>query len=256
MGARTIKVREVFARNLNVLCRRYGNYSEVARQLGITRQQLRKHLQAESLPTERTLARMSRFFKVEETDLVDPDFRAETSSRAHRYATEIVSALSRTDPPDLPEGWFDLYFSFPNEPDALLRALVLTRHVESTVEFRRITSFYRRDRSDWRFFRGDHRGIAVQAADAVYLCGVNRLPTFEPSIVALKKQATSVPLYHGHSMVMNVDGGTVAAAVMTRCPASSLREALQRPRTMAASDDEAPPIVRQEMVRMRAMLGQ
>lgn len=251
-----MKVREVFSRNLNMLCSAYGNNSEIARQLGITRQQLAKHLQAESLPTERTLARMSRFFGVEETDLVNPDFRADTSSREYRYAQAITAALTSTDPPDLPEGRFDLYFSYPNEPDAMLRALVLTRHVEGTVEFRRITSFYQRDRADWRFFRGDHRGIAVQAADAIYLCGINRLPTYEPSIVALKKQATSVPLYRGHSMVMNVDGGTVAAAVMTLCPASSLRDALRRPRTMAINDVDVPPVVRQEMIRMRALLGQ
>jgi len=251
-----MKVREVFSRNLNMLCAEKGNNSEVARQLGITRQQLAKHVQAESLPTERTLARMSRYFKVEETDLVDLTFRADTSSREYRYAQEIIAALTHTDPPDLPEGWFDLYFSYPNEPDAVLRSLVLTRHVEGTVEFRRITSFYQRDQVDWRFFRGDHGGIAVQAADAIYLCGINRLPTYEPSIVALKKQATSVPLYRGQSMVMNVDGGTVAAAVMTLCPVSTLREALQRPRSMSITDRDVPPIVRQEMTRMRALLGQ
>lgn len=251
-----MKVREVFASNLGLLCQDYGNYSEVARRLGITRQQLRKHLHAESLPTERTLARMARFFGVEETDLVDPNFRQDSASKDYRYMQHIKSALALSEQPDLPSGRFDLYFSYPDQPEMVLRALVLTSLVEGTLEFRRLTSFYGRDRADWRFYRGDHRGIVLQAAGTTYLCGVNQLPTYEPSLVALEKVATSALLYRGQCMVMNVDGGAVAAAVMTPCSSASLRTALRRIQSLPITSDEVPAIVRRELIRMNDQIAQ
>lgn len=249
-----MKVREVFARNLNTLCMDIGNYSQVARDLGITRQQLRKHLQAESLPTERTLARMARFFGVEETDLVDPGFRQNSSSTTYRYAQAIKAALDRTHRADLPEGRFDLYFSYLGHPGQVLRALVLVSHVDDHVEFRRLTSFYPRERADWRFFRGDHEGLAVQTAGIIYLCGINRLPTYEPTLIALQKVATSAPLYRGRSMVMDLSGDAVSAAIMTVCPSRSLRDALSRARTLSIEDRSVPAIVRRELNHMMGQI--
>ena len=250
-----MKVREVFARNLNMLCVDIGNYSQVARELGITRQQLRKHLQAESLPTERTLARMARFFGVEETDLVDPRFRQDNSSTTYRYAQAIKAALDGTDRADLPEGRFDLYFSYLGHPGHTLRALVLVNHAGAHVEFRRLTSFYPRQRADWRFFRGDHHGVAVQTAGTIYLCGINRLPTHEPTLVALQKVATSAPLYRGQSMVMDLNGDAISAVVMTVCPCRSLRDALRRTRMLSIDDHSVPVIVRRELNHMMGQIG-
>lgn len=250
-GVMQMKVREVFARNLDLLCDEYGNYSQVARELGITRQQLRKHVHAESLPTERTLARMARFFGVEETDLVDPNFRQNTSSRDYRLARAIEEGLAKTERPDLSTGLYDLYFAWPGSSDTVLRSVVLTRETDGVVEFRRLTSFYDRRQANWRFFRGDHRGLAVQVAGTIYLCGLNRLETYEPSLVALQKVRTSAPLYRGHSIVMNVDGGTVVAVVMTPSPTATMRAALARARTLSLTDSEVPGIVREELDLMR-----
>lgn len=249
-----MRIREAMARNLRLLCSSYPSRSDVARKLGISRQQLNKYLQGEVIPAERIIVRLSTLFGVSETDLIDPNFHPDRAAAEQKFSPAMLQAIRSTRYVNLSEGWFDLYLTVPTKPDVVVRTLVTTKRVDGVMEFRRVTSYQQRRRDDWKYYRGDHYGIVLQAQRALYLCGVNRISVFEPTLIVLEQAATSDPVYSGYGTVTGLEGPVVTMAVMVPNECSTLREAVGQIGAAAIHADETPSIVGDHIQRLGTRL--
>lgn len=66
-------MRDYFPKNLRLLCSYHDSISDVARRLGMNRQQLMKYLSGAAYPSARSMRRLCDFFGVEEHEIVMPD---------------------------------------------------------------------------------------------------------------------------------------------------------------------------------------
>nr|WP_309501755.1 helix-turn-helix transcriptional regulator [uncultured Roseovarius sp.] len=66
-------MRDYFPRNLRLLCSYHYSTSDVARRLGMNRQQIMKYLSGAAYPSARSMRRLCDFFGVEEYEIVMPD---------------------------------------------------------------------------------------------------------------------------------------------------------------------------------------
>ncbi|SFP96937.1 helix-turn-helix transcriptional regulator [Tranquillimonas alkanivorans] len=66
-------MRKAFPKNLRLLCSYHESISDVARRLGMNRQQIMKYLSGTAYPSARSMRRLCDFFGVEEHEIVMPD---------------------------------------------------------------------------------------------------------------------------------------------------------------------------------------
>jgi transcriptional regulator with XRE-family HTH domain len=66
-------VQVFFSKNLRLLCSYHKSVSEVARQIGMNRQQIMKYLAGSAYPSGRSMRRLCDFFGVEEYEIIMPD---------------------------------------------------------------------------------------------------------------------------------------------------------------------------------------
>ncbi|MDF1709620.1 MAG: helix-turn-helix transcriptional regulator [Paracoccaceae bacterium] len=66
-------MRDYFSKNLRLLCSYHKSISEVARQVGMNRQQIMKYLAGTAYPSGRSMRRLCDFFGVEEYEIIMPD---------------------------------------------------------------------------------------------------------------------------------------------------------------------------------------
>lgn len=239
-----MRIKEVVARNLRTLCDGEPSLASVARQLHISPQQFNRYLQAEHLPSERLIIRICRHFGISETDLFNPAFSAHSPSAWQAAETVLARAIEMTRQVDLAEGRFDLYLSAADDPEMVMRTLVVTRLQDGLMEFGRVTRYKPTSAQDWTAFRGRHQGFVVQAQRSIYLCGVNRLSVYEPSMVVVERAATSTLLYAGYGVLTGLFRPEFMFAVMVPSPQKPMKSLFARLGALGIDAPTIPPIVR------------
>jgi len=64
---------DYFSKNLRLLCSYHKSISDVARQVGMNRQQIMKYLAGTAYPSGRSMRRLCDFFGVEDYEIIMPD---------------------------------------------------------------------------------------------------------------------------------------------------------------------------------------
>lgn len=239
-----MQIKDVLAANLRILCEQHGSYADVARQLGIRRQQLNTYLSAVHMPSENLLVKMCSLFKITQIDLVTPGF-ANTGNRRPTIDNKIFMNMLRPSlSTQLNSGAYQLYISVPEKENTVLRSVIVAKNWDGVMHFRRITRFHAKTQQSASYFRGVHHGIVLQAQRAIYLCAVNTLPVHEPSLFALEQAATSQVLYSGKALLTGLNGPAICGAVMVPLARDKLKLALKDSFAISVKSDDIPSIVR------------
>ena len=62
-------IHDIFSVNLRQACKKFESISEVARRVGINRQQFNRYLSGENIPNKRTIGRLAKFLDIDESEL-------------------------------------------------------------------------------------------------------------------------------------------------------------------------------------------
>lgn len=247
-GELSVRIKEVVARNLRELCDGAPSLAFVARELRISPQQFNRYLQAEHLPSERLIIRICHHFGIAETDLFDPAFSVQGRPARQAAQTVLARAIELNRQVDIEEGCFDLYLSAADDPEMVMRSLVVTKLQDGLMEFGRVTRYKPPSAQDWTAFRGRHQGFVVQAQRSIYLCGVNRLSVYEPSMVVIERAATSTLLYAGHGVLTGLFRPEFMFAVMVPSPAKPLKVLFARLGALGIDAPDIPPVARNALM--------
>ncbi|TCD13504.1 helix-turn-helix domain-containing protein [Oricola cellulosilytica] len=236
------------SQNLRRLCQNEPSISHVCRAIGVTRQQFNGYLAAKHFPNDPILSRICEYFNVDEIALVAP-FIPDREIGAHP-ANGPLSLINHQDlvkrnatRVNLDDGLYDVYFSVPGEPGKVIRSLMVLKTVEELRTFRRITSYYSRKSSNWSYYRGDHRGVALQAGGTIYLCSFNQVGVGEPSLVSLSWTQSSQPLLAGVAVISGLNGPATVAVVVKKNEQNGLLSAVRQVGTFGPSSREVPKMV-------------
>lgn len=112
------------------------------------------------------------------------------------------------------------------------------------MTFRRLTAPAERPGSHYRYVQGDHQGLVSERMGWIYFQGSNRIEPREPTLLALKREASSLVLLAGFAMVITLAGPTIVSVVMTPAPRNTgVRAALKLARALPIDDPALGPQV-------------
>lgn len=148
-----------FSRNLRLLCSYHNSVADVARKVGMNRQQIMKYLSGAAFPSARSLRRLCDFFGVEEYEIVMPDDQFRDVVRlkpslpvSPGLTPAIVSMLfkgaaGQTSQLRAYTGYYhEFRYSFTS-PTLVLRSLVHVHESDGLVMYRSIERLKRHDGS-------------------------------------------------------------------------------------------------------------
>ncbi len=133
-----------FVNNLKLACSYYPSVSEVARKLGINRQQFMRYLSSESFPSRHNLRKLCDLFGVDEFELLMPVHQFRNLLRLKKERDEGLVKLPPLLPPLLQRvqrqraelsknlGYFHVYYLSASRPGSVLKSLI---HIYEWQEF-------------------------------------------------------------------------------------------------------------------------
>lgn len=231
-------LRENLAANLSRLVKTRGSIAFVARQLGISRQQLGHYLDGKHIPNDATLRKLCRYFRITEDYLFNADPADSPETSLDPTCIGIIERL-QSGRTSLEAGQYATYFWGERFPDKVVGALTVVRKDGDATTFRRITaSIERRPNSRWSYVRGDHQGVVSENLNWIFFQGANRIPPHEPTLLALQWAVSPSPVLVGHGMVITAAGPESIRVAMRPSPFTPLRKALQLSRVYSTDDNE------------------
>jgi transcriptional regulator with XRE-family HTH domain len=246
-----MSLREALATNLARLCHGEDSIASVCRSTKINRQQFNRYLSGRSLPNQRNMKKICRFFGIDESEL----FRGPRESRAKGPFGELASwsyedtraalkLLHSEGPASISPGLYFAHFADPHDPKSVMRSTVVVRRDGSHLTFRRLTCMSEVRGSWWSHFSSDHKGIILERRHWLYFLGLNSLGDREPTLLALRYVPSADPLLGGHAALLTPIGPTVTAVVLNRCdPRMSLRAAIKASHAYSVDDSSIDPII-------------
>lgn len=133
-----------FVNNLKLACSYYPSVSEVARKVGINRQQFMRYLSSESYPSRHNLRKLCDLFGVDEFELLMPVHQFRNLLRLKKERDEGLVKLPPLLPPLLQLvqrqraelsknlGYFHVYYLSASRPGSVLKSLI---HIYEWQEF-------------------------------------------------------------------------------------------------------------------------
>jgi transcriptional regulator with XRE-family HTH domain len=240
-----MSLRENLAVNLRRLCAQHGSVAAVCREMGVNRQQFDRYLTLDALPNKATTARICSYFNIEEAELYrnpadgEISARPRAAGRSARLGEGIIATRIFAAPqPTIQPGFYQTYFSIPNQSDEILCAITVIRAEEDRTTFRRLTGLAESKGSTWSYFVGDHEGVILERLNWFYFMGLNRRGTQEPTFLAVHWGPFSPdPLLCGHALIVTPSGPSVTTVVMRAVPKGvSLKAALRLAKVYKTSD--------------------
>ncbi len=234
-----MRIREIVAENLRRRCEGDQSVAHICRKMGINRQQFNKYLAGVTLPNERSLDKICHYFGIQESELLNTDSSsisidsvpANDTLSLLKFVHQLVSKKLNYDKfqTSLTDGVYHTYFGHINGRDSIVRSVTIIKKDGNLTSFRRITGISNEPESTWADFTGDHRGMVIDRANAVFFQGMNSLGTEEPSLVCVQSQPMSTLLLAGFALIVTVDGPALLPVVMEKSQdAFDLKEEFRR----------------------------
>ena len=134
---------ELFGRRLKELCDAKGAYSEIARDLGINRQQFARYINGSSMPRDALIRKMAQYFEVEISEFFHEPSNSDEAPLNHPLALAIRDMVSEIDYErisrrELPDGLYMQYKQSFTDPDKVVCMLArVFRDEHGIVRWRR-----------------------------------------------------------------------------------------------------------------------
>ena len=239
-----MSLREALSSNLTRLCGREKSIAAVCRAAQINRQQFNRYLSGESLPNRSTLARICRYFRINEEEL----FREPDGGRVKEpvggdvswshadfgAALKLIHSEVRTS---ITPGIYFAYFAIPGDQSSIMRSALVVRNDGNLSTFRRLTGLAEPKGSWWSNFHGDHKGVILERRHWLYFLGLNERGNRDPTMLVMRWLATSRPMLGGHASILTPPGPTVTAVVLHACPPTMKLSAAVRAAHVYSVDD-------------------
>lgn len=246
-----MSLRKALSSNLMRLCEREKSIAAVCRAAQINRQQFNRYLSGETLPNRSTLARICRYFEVDEEELFrDPNGEyikepvGDDVSWSHAdfgAALKLIHSEVRTS---IIPGIYFAYFAIPGDQSSLMRSVLIVRSDGNLTTFRRLTGLAEPKGSWWSHFHGDHKGVILERRHWLYFLALNQRGNRDPTMLVMRWLATSQPMLGGHASILTPPGPTVTAVVIHPCPpAMKLSAAVRAAHVYSVDDPEIDAIV-------------
>jgi transcriptional regulator with XRE-family HTH domain len=200
------------AANLRTLCSLYPSVSEVARRLGVNRQQFTRYLAGESVPSLRNLRRITDFFGVDEFEILLPprEFSASVLPRRREAAASEAPAPAPGLAPVADGsqdylapycGFYHVYFCTPVWSNHVVRALTRIQQRDGRTVSRSIERL--------RDNRSGRRDAPVQKFSGVVSQVVDRICILEHE-TAVRELSTMTVLYPSHRRALRLLTGVMS----------------------------------------------
>lgn len=146
-----------FSKNLRLLCSYHRSISDVARRVGMNRQQIMKYLSGAAYPSARSMRRLCDFFGVEEYEIIMPDdqFRDIVRLKPARQASDdltppLLSTLLEATAGQLSQlrvytGYYYEFRSSFTSPELILRSLLHIHERDGLMMYKSIERLKRQD---------------------------------------------------------------------------------------------------------------
>ena len=200
-----MSLRQLFSHNLQRLSIQRKSHAEVARAIGVNRQQYNNYLYGKNLPNETIIERMCNYFGIELAELFrSPAAGAvQPSPDIERLAPfqQLVQAQALENKNNFKPGWYHIVFRSPKQPYSYTIFAMEARRRDGGLEFRRFSHIGVAD-SVTRYI-SFHKGIVLEAREMVYLLSVDIFDAGSPSLLVAKPLVSKMISYTGHSLVRN-----------------------------------------------------
>ncbi len=201
-------MRALFAKNLKRLCATQKSYAQVARELGVNRQQFDSYIKGRNLPNEGVVDRICAYFQVDIGTLFrEHDPLSEFASidgliDSHKkFLNGIIFDELTSKRGGLADGKYYVYFSIPNDPEHFVCSLLAVRREGGFVTFRRIT----RTASAYGTLRsvnfGLHSGIILFRENLLFFVGDAKAKEAAPSLLVANEMLSRELLFGGRATV-------------------------------------------------------
>ena len=198
-----MSLRQLFSRNLQRLSRTRKSHAEVARAIGVNRQQYNNYLYGKNLPNELIVDRICRFFGIEHAELFRADSGVagtiEGSQVENPEFVDVVLKHSRTTGSGVKPGWYHIIFRPPHEPSFYAIYAMQVRRRAGIAEFRRFSHAGLAD-SMTRYL-SFHKGLVLESHNNIYLVSVDVFDAFSPTVLICRPVISKSVSYMGRSLV-------------------------------------------------------
>ena len=129
---------ELFGRRLKTLCDATAPYFEIARDLGINRQQFARYLNGSSMPRDALIRKMAEYFDIETSEFFNEVTGPNDALSSHPLATAIQEMVSGIDyeripKRELPNGLYMQYKQSFTQPDKVVCMLARVHRDENGI---------------------------------------------------------------------------------------------------------------------------
>jgi transcriptional regulator with XRE-family HTH domain len=242
-----MSVRDIFAHNLQRLCRTEDSIAAVCRGTGINRQQFNRYRTGRALPQDDNLDKICDYFAVPPEELfrgAGAQHAAAVTGAGSELMGEAARLVAECGQASLAPGIYFAHFAYPPDPQSVVRSAVVITHEENRTTFRRVTGLAEGNGSWWSRFRGDHRGFVIERRHGIYFAGINVLANLEPTLLVLRWIPFSEPVLGGHALILTPQGPTPTAVVLTAAdPDLGFRAAVEASHAVSINDPSIDPVV-------------
>lgn len=237
-------IRERFSNNLRRLSLSRKSHAQVARDLGINRQQFNNYLNAKNLPNETVIDKICKYFDVDlsymfteiSSDLAQ-NFINEFGKYEKNILNRFISVAKEHRKNRLRDGIYYIYFALHNNPDQILCSILAVKNQRGISYFRRLTRLSDQSETAQFVTQSLHAGIAICRHNSLLLFGLNVLEGLSPSLISGQSVVSSKVLYVGHAIVRaGLDFENVPFAIIAAPRRTSLKTALGAAKVKSVND--------------------
>jgi transcriptional regulator with XRE-family HTH domain len=192
-----------FAENLRLMSITKSSIAQVCRDLGMNRQQFNKYLSGTNLPGPATLEKIATYFRVDQRSMFDSlahnhDGFGEVAFSAERSFGQVEQSilasltknLAGSQTTKFQEGCYQIYFPGMQDPNEIVRAMMIVFKVGKVTCFRRYTKIKSRNDLRTQFTLGRHEGIIIEQNGRTFLLGKNLRGFGELSLISFGASTT------------------------------------------------------------------
>lgn len=203
-----MSVRRIFAENLRRLILTRKSQAQVARDLGINRQQFNSYLTGKNLPNESIIDKVCLYFDVAVGDMfkeIEGDFEFKNldtiTHRNKQFLDRFFRQERRSRQANIASGLYYIYFEIPTDPEVVTCSLLAVDRKGALTTFRRITRL--RDGFSSQPLRGigASSGIILNRAGTLFFIGCDTVTDWTPSLLVAVMQPSSSILFTGNAQV-------------------------------------------------------
>jgi transcriptional regulator with XRE-family HTH domain len=242
-----------FSENLRKFSLSKGSYSQVARDLGLNRQQFADYISGKSLPNEQIIKNILKYFNLDISDLFQKKNRGENIDESHaefRLMPIIKKFLKNreNDITFIPSGMYYIYFKIDRENKYFLKSVMAVESLNGISAFRRISRERASDKIGGMRRQGVTSGVIFSSKGKVVIIGVDTINNYDISILVGDGVNSKEIIVSGWALVSapyEYQLKPFAISPIAKC--LTLREALVDAHIVSAESDSIPHQIREKL---------